>query len=202
MTRNIIMARHGESEASAVGLVNGDPSRSIGLSERGRQEARSLGVALAGQALDLCIVTEFPRTRETADIALEGRPVPRFEVAELNDPRVGDLEGRPIHELREWFRRNGAAADVPGGGENRVEAVRRFCRGLGVILQRPEEIILVIAHGLPVTYTVVAARGEDLPLTLERVQVDHAVPHRMSSSEVERAISVMGRWAREQEAAA
>ena len=196
------MARHGESEASAVGLVNGDPSRPIGLSERGRQEARSLGEALAGEAIDLCVVTEFPRTKETADVALEGRLVPRLEVPELNDPGVGDLEGRPIHELREWFRRSGATADVPGGGENRVQAVRRFCRGLRVILGRPEQAILVIAHGLPITYTVLAAHGEDLPLTLERVQVDHASPHRLSRSQVERAITVLNRWAGEQEPAA
>ena len=195
------MARHGESEASAIGMVNGDPSRPIGLSDRGREESRGLGRVLANTDVDLCVVTEFPRTRETADIALEGRDVPRLVVPELNDPRVGDLEGRNITELREWFRRHGAASDVPGGGENRVDAVRRFCRGLERILERSEQAILVIAHGLPVTYTVRAGRGEDLPLTLEGTQVGHATPYRLSPSDVGRAIDAMERWAREQEAA-
>jgi broad specificity phosphatase PhoE len=202
MTRTVIMARHGESEASAVGLVNGDPSRAIGLSERGRQESRALGDALVNEDIDLCVVTEFPRVVETADVALKGREVQRLVVPELNDPGVGRLEGRPIGELRDWFRRHGAAADVPGGGENRVDAVRRFCRGLRVILDRTEEIILVIAHGLPVTYAVRAAHGQDLPLTLEGVQAGYARPHRLSGQEVERAIDAMERWAHEQEAAA
>jgi probable phosphoglycerate mutase len=201
MARLVIMARHGESEASAVGMVNGDPSRPIGLSDRGWDESRALGRALADTALDLCVITEFPRTKETADVALEGRDVPRLVVPELNDPPVGDMEGRPIGELRAWFRRHGAASDIPGGGENRVEAVRRFCRGLERILERPEEVVLVIAHGLPVTYTARAARGEDLPLTLEGIQVDHAIPHRLSGSEVRRAVEAMERWALDQEAA-
>src|ERR671937_518696 len=193
MAREVIMARHGESEASALGMVNGDPSRPIGLSDRGREESRALGRSLADTDVDLCVVTEFPRTRETADIALEGRDVPRLVVPELNDPRVGDLEGRPIGELREWFRRHGAASDVPGGGENRVDAVRRFCRGLERTIERSEEAILVIAHGLPVTYTVRAGRGEELPLTLEGIQVGHATPYRLSRSEVRRAVAAMER---------
>jgi probable phosphoglycerate mutase len=201
MARTVIMARHGESEASAIGMVNGDPSRPIGLSDRGRRESKDLGLALAETDLDLCVVTEFPRTKETADIALEGRDLPRLIVPELSDPRVGDLEGRPIGELRAWFRRHGAASDIPGGGENRVDAVRRFCRGLELVLERPEERILVIAHGLPVTYTVRAARGEGLPLTLEGIQVDHASPHRLSGLDVQRAIEAMERWVHEQEAA-
>src|SRR5437899_1609684 len=171
MTDAVILARHGESEASARGIVNGDPSRPVGLSERGREEARRLGERIAVEAVDLCVVTEFPRTVETADVALGGRSVPRLVVAELNDPKLGDIEGRSIEELREWFRRNGAVARIPGGGENRVEVVRRYGRGLRRILDRPECTILVVAHGLPVTYAARAARGEELPLTLEGVQV-------------------------------
>ena len=202
MTDAVILARHGESTASARGIVNGDPSRPVRLSERGRQEARRLGEQIAADDIDLCVVTEFPRTRETADIALADRSVSRLVVAELNDPTLGDLEGESIEDLREWFRRNGALARVPGGGEHRVEVVRRYGRGLRRILDRSERTILVIAHGLPVTYAVRASRGDDLPLTLEGVQVDHAVPYRLSRADVERAIAGMERWAREREDAA
>jgi probable phosphoglycerate mutase len=177
-------------------MVNGDPSRPVSLSERGRLEARRLGEQIAAEDIDLCVVTQFPRTRETADIALADRSVPRQAVPELNDPTLGDLEGGSIEDLRDWFRRNGPLARIPGGGENRVEVVRRYGRGLRRILDRRERAILLIAHGLPVTYTVLASRGEDLPLTLEGLQVDHAVPYRLSRADVERAIAGMERWAR------
>jgi broad specificity phosphatase PhoE len=202
MTEVVILARHGESTASARGLVNGDPRRTVGLSGRGREEARRLGEQIGADDIDLCVVTQFPRTTETADIALASRSVPRLVVEELNDPRVGDLEGGPIEDLREWFRRNGALARIPGGGEHRVEVVRRYGRGLRRILDRTERAALVIAHGLPVTYAVRASRGEDLPLTLEGVQVDHAVPYRLSRADVERAIAGMERWARKRDDAA
>jgi hypothetical protein len=73
---------------------------------------------------------------------------------------------------------------------------------LRIVLQRPEELALVVAHGLPVTYTVLAARGHELPLTLEGTQVDHATPYRLTREETDRAVEAMERWVRDHEVAA
>jgi probable phosphoglycerate mutase len=197
----LILARHGESEASAAGVVNGDPARPVRLTERGLRDAARLRVSLADDPIDLCVFTEFARTRETAEAALATREIRTLVLADFNDPVAGAFEGRPIGEFREWFRRHGAATPVPGG-ESRVETVRRYVRGLRELARRRERAVLLISHGLPVTYTVRAARGEDLPLTLERAQVDHAVPYRLSLAEVEGAIEAMEAWAAEREAAA
>jgi broad specificity phosphatase PhoE len=202
MTERVILARHGESEASAASVINGDPSRAVGLTERGRLQAQRLGEHLRHEVIDLCLVTEFPRTHQTADIALFGRAVPRSILAEFNDPLPGLLEGRPLPEFREWFHRHGPSVPVPGGGESRVQTVLRYCRGLRKILVRREAAVLVVAHGLPVTYTVRAARGLDLPLSLEGVQVDHAVPHRLTDADLHEALGAMERWADEQGTAA
>ncbi len=74
--------------------MNGDPRVACSLTELGRQQAEQLGERLVGEPLDLCVVTEFPRTLETADIVLEDRDVPRLVVPELNDPYYGAFEGR------------------------------------------------------------------------------------------------------------
>ena len=87
--KRLLVARHGESEYSAKQLVNGDPGVSCPLTEAGRVQARALGEALAGESIDLCVVTEFQRVRETAELALDGREVPFLVVPELNDPRYG-----------------------------------------------------------------------------------------------------------------
>ena len=60
------------------------------------------------------MTTEFERTRETADIALEGRDVPRLVLPELGDPPNGDLEQRPYAELARWREANGPDVPLPG----------------------------------------------------------------------------------------
>lgn len=199
MAKTVILARHAESAASASGVVNGDPSRPVGLTDRGREQARSLRGQLVGERADLCVVTEFPRTQQTADIVLAGYDVPRLVLAELNDPPFGRFEGRPIEELRAWLERHGPAK--PLGGESRAATMRRYARGLRELISRTEQLILVIAHGLPVTCAVQAAGGRDLPLTMETIQVAPAVPHRLSDVEVLRAAVVLERWADDREKA-
>ena len=95
-----IFVRHGESEYSARALVNGDPSVVVGLTEVGKQQARLLYDRLESEPIDLCAVTEFGRTRETADLALGDRPVPRIVLRDLNDPFYGSFEGKPLAEYR------------------------------------------------------------------------------------------------------
>jgi broad specificity phosphatase PhoE len=90
----VVLARHGESELSLVGRTNGDPSLAVGLTEAGREQAHRLGRDLADEAIDLCVTSEFLRAQETADLALESRQVPRLVLAELNDIRFGEFEGR------------------------------------------------------------------------------------------------------------
>ena len=51
-----IFARHGESEFSAAGTVNGDPLVEGGaLTDRGREDARALGMLLADDEIYLCV---------------------------------------------------------------------------------------------------------------------------------------------------
>ena len=74
-----VIARHGESTLNYENRINGDPSVPVRLTEKGRDEARLLGQQLAHIPLQLCLHSEFPRTRETAEIALAGREVPFLE---------------------------------------------------------------------------------------------------------------------------
>src|SRR5213080_3256931 len=112
----IILARHGETDGNVRSIVNGDPSIGYRLTPAGREQARELGRRLAELAIDLCVVTEFGRTVETADLALAGRTIPRIVEPRLNDPRLGALEGASLDEVRRWFTAKGATV-APQGGE-------------------------------------------------------------------------------------
>src|SRR4051794_27353344 len=129
MPETVILARHAESAYSVQGLVNGDPSISVPLTELGREEAGKLGGALREREIDLCVTSDFERAQETADFALAGRQVPRLVLSELGDIHMGSFEGKTLEDYRTWTHGHPPDAEGPGGGESRVEALQRFLRG-------------------------------------------------------------------------
>jgi broad specificity phosphatase PhoE len=161
-SRLFVLARHGESELNAARVVNGDPSVEGRLTEKGRQEARLLGQQLRNVPLELCVVTRFGRTRETAEIALEGREVPVEVESLLDDVNIGELEGKSIDDYRAWKRANTRHDPFPGG-ESLDAAAVRYGRGLQALLARPERSILVVTHEIPVRYALNAAEGSRDP---------------------------------------
>jgi broad specificity phosphatase PhoE len=188
----LFLARHGESRFSVRALVNGDPRACEGLTDAGREQARALGRGLASTPLDLCVHTEFARTRETADLALAGREVPRLVVPELNDIRVGGYEGRTLDEYRTWAWAADADAAGPGGAESRAAVARRYADGFRAVLARPEASVLVVAHALPIRYVLDAAAGRG---PARRVAaVGYARPQRLSADELAAAVERLEAW--------
>ena len=188
----VILARHGESELSVVGTVNGDPAEPRGLTEAGREQARRLGEELAGDPIDLCVTSEFVRVRETADLALAGRDVPRLVLPELNDVRFGQFEGGTLADYRKWAAGNAPTLEAPGGGESRSGTVARYVRAYRMILTRPERTVLVVAHGLPIRYVLNALEETDPTPLVE--QVAYAEPCRLSREDLEFAVQRLERW--------
>jgi len=132
-----ILARHGESTLNFENRINGDPAVAVALTEKGREEARLLGKELAHIRLDLCLCTRFSRTRETAEIALEGRHVPIEVEPLLDDIDVGDLEGMRLEDYRAWKREHTRKDPFPGG-ESLDAAALRYAQAFRKLLDRPE----------------------------------------------------------------
>jgi broad specificity phosphatase PhoE len=190
--RELVVARHGESELSLKQLVNGDPGVACPLTPAGREQARALGQALADEAIDLCAVTEFARVRETAEVALAGRDVPFLVVRELNDPRYGEFEGGSLDAYRQWVWERGPL-EAPEGGEHRGEIAARYAVGFRRLLERTEETILLVAHSLPVRYVLDAAEG--LSPRAKVALVEYAKPARLTRDQVADAVYVLEAWA-------
>ena len=187
-----ILVRHGESDFSARRLVNGEIGVACPLTERGVDQARRLAAELAREQIDLCVTSELERARETADIAVAGRPVPRLVVPELNDPRYGSFEGGPLDVYLRWAHAHGSAEEPGGGGESRGAIVRRHAAGFRKVLERPEQTVLVIAHSLPIAYVVMALAGRD---PAPRVDVvEYAKPYRLTADDLERAVARLEAW--------
>ena len=190
-----LFIRHGESEFSVEELVNGDPAVACGLTELGRQQAEQLGERLAGEPLGLCVVTEFPRTHETADLMLGEREIPRLVLPELNDPFYGEFEGGSLADYRRWAATHGPVDVPPGDGESRVAIATRYVRGFRVLLERPEETLLVVCHSLPIAFAVAGADGRGprarMPI------ITYAEPHILYEEQLERAAERLDEWTRD-----
>ena len=189
---NFVFARHGESEFSVRGALNGDPRIPGGLTPAGVEQALELGEALAGDAFELCVVTELQRTRETADEALRGRDVPRLVVPELNDPLYGPYEGAQIEGYRDWAA-SASSRDTPGeGGESRYEIVERYAHAFRLLLARPEESLLVVAHSLPIAYALNARAGK--PPAARVPLAEYAKPYPFTGIDLRRAAITLEYW--------
>ena len=156
----VVFSRHAHSQLNAEHRINGDPARPVLITETGKEQARMLGLELAGIPISLCLHTRFGRTQETAALALAGRGIP-FEVEPLfDDLAVGELEGVTVDEFREWKRQHARADPFPGG-ESLVGAARRYADAFRRVLECEERCVLVVCHEIPIRYALNAVGGSD-----------------------------------------
>jgi broad specificity phosphatase PhoE len=140
--------------------VNGNPARPVPLTERGREQARGLGLELAGLPLELCLHTRFGRTHETAEMAVGERPVPLVAEPLLDDVNIGELEGATLDDYRAW--KEGHTRDDPfPGGESLNEAARRYSLAFRRLVESESGCVLVVCHEIPIRYALNAIAGSD-----------------------------------------
>jgi broad specificity phosphatase PhoE len=189
--RLFVIARHGQSVFNVERRVNGDPDKENPLSERGRAESELLGTQIANVPLELCVHTRFPRTRETAELALAGREVRFVSEPLFDDIDVGDLDCKTIDEYRTWKRGHSRRDPFPGG-ESLDDAARRYAAGFRALVARGERIVLLICHEIPLRYAVNAATGSD---SLDRPVHDirNASPYLFDEDALTRAADVIDR---------
>jgi broad specificity phosphatase PhoE len=184
--RLLLLARHGQSVFNVERVVNGDPTLDRGLSPLGIEEAHKLHGQIAGAAIDLCVVSEFPRAQQTARLALAGRDEIPLEVdPDLNDIRIGELEGRSLDDYRDWKHAHAHSDPFPGG-ESLDDAAHRYAAAYERFLRRDEETILCVCHEIPVRYAINAAAGSvdvDRPIHA----VANATPYVFDAAGLERA---------------
>ena len=187
--RLLLLARHGQSLFNVDGVVNGDPTRDRGLSPEGEEQSRRLAGQLAGHSIDLCVTSEFPRAQQTAALALAGREVPQAVDPELNDLRIGELEGRTLDDYRDWKHGHPHNEPFPGG-ESLDEAADRYANAYERILRRQDSTVLVVCHEIPVRYAINAVLGAD-DLDHPQHTVANATPYVFDEAGLRRVIDRM-----------
>lgn len=143
----LTIARHGETNYNVLVLHNADPSVNVHLTEKGIQEAKTLGTTLQHENFDAVFVSELPRTQETARYVLESiKTTPPQIIIDrrLNDINTG-FEGKSVadyHKLRD------ASDDIYTfrykNFESSEDVFRRTADFLNFLRQQPYQNVLIV----------------------------------------------------------
>ncbi len=83
-----------------LGLCNHDPTVDVHLTKKGIQQAKELAKELKAAKIDLIIISELARTKQSANILNEFHGAPLIVDARLNDI-CNDFEGGKVADYRE-----------------------------------------------------------------------------------------------------
>jgi probable phosphoglycerate mutase len=156
------LVRHARTRYSADYRANGRPDVAVPLDQDGRSQCVSARVVLPVESIAICLVSQFGRTAQTAELLLAGRTVPLVVDGRLDEIDYGDFEGGPFLEYGRWLRTYGPWRRPPGARESQREAIVRMIDGLRGVLAHPGPR-LVVAHGL--LLSVVNSTRTGKPLT-------------------------------------
>jgi len=169
MKNRIILARHGEDEDNANGILNG--RRDMPLTIKGISQAYGLLKNIKKYGLDIGLVlsSKLRRAHKTAGICADGLGVQHVALDYLIERNHGVLEGHPYSDIpvmaKKYCERFGFTYVLEvDGGETYPELLQRA----GDVLSKLKNLIevmnvdgdvLVVSHGAISRAMLVAHRG-------------------------------------------
>ncbi|WP_436902248.1 histidine phosphatase family protein [Halovenus halobia] len=179
MTAETLLVRHGETDWNREGRLQGWAPTP--LNERGREQARRLGVELAEQYdIDRIVASDTTRTRETTAGIRDAGIDPDPEFTEAWRERGlgvyqgftwGDLEGRfPAFEYSNGLL---ALEDEPEGGESLIDLYERVYAAWADVTADADGTTLVVTHGGPITVVLAMLQDLDIPAAIEQYSINN-----------------------------
>lgn len=190
---SIYIVRHGETIWNAEGRIQGHTD--VGLTDRGRDQARATARRLAGAHFDVAYSSDMSRARDTAVIILGERETRLHSVPELREYNKGVFEGLTPEEYRQRYPELFQASLIndpdfaPPGGETIRQCQGRLSGFVNILRDKHlDEDVLIVGHGGSLRSGIVTLL--DLPLeanwkfvmhncalTVIRIYPDNAVMH-------------------------
>lgn len=167
----LLAVRHGETAWNREGRLQGWAP--VGLTDRGRDQALTLGADLATRDVDRVVASDLVRTRETVALFREAgvTPEPTFD-GRWRERGVGVYQGLLAADLFERHPEFSTDAGVlalrarPEGGESILDLRERVLAAVDD-LRGTGETVLVVTHGGPLSVLRAAATGTDLLTVVE-----------------------------------
>lgn len=136
--------RHGQTDYNIKRLCNDNPAEPVHLTSAGRRQAKEAAEGLEMVPLEKIIVSELPRTRETAEIVNSFHGVDIVTHPKINDIRSG-FDGQPVRQYQRAIARDPLHAR-PEGGESLVDHKQRVVAFIRWLRNQPFGTVLVVAH--------------------------------------------------------
>jgi len=165
----LIVIRHGETDWNRQHRFQGQID--VPLNALGLEQARRLGLRLADEPIDLLVVSDLQRARQTAQALADARGhAPRIEPL-WREQGFGILEGLDVPTIRsrhadlwaQWLRHDADYA-LPQGGESNVAFHARVMQALrALVAKHAGARVAVVTHGGVLDMLWRSAR--DLPLS-------------------------------------
>jgi broad specificity phosphatase PhoE len=146
----IFFVRHGQTPYNVMDLCSDDPNNpDVNLTELGREQARKAGKFLLDAPFEKIIISEFPRTRETAELIRGERNIPIVVDNRMNE-RLCGFEGKPLDEFRDALDEAENKLTVRlNYGESYMDEKDRILSFLKDIKLLGDDCLLVVTHGQP-----------------------------------------------------
>ncbi len=94
----VFFVRHEQTNYNILDLCNDNLVKDVHLTDLGKQQAETIANKLKNIKLDLVIISELPRTKETALIITKNHQV-KFEIEpRINDRKTG-FDSKPVSEF-------------------------------------------------------------------------------------------------------
>lgn len=166
--QTLYLLRHGETDLNAQGIVQGG-GVDAPLNERGHWQAERFFAAYRSVSFGLLVCSALQRTAQTlAPFATLG--IPQVVHPGLNEMGWGVLEGvRADASVRQLYHQMSARwesgeldASLEGGESPREVAQRAQAALHEVLLEQPNETLLICAHGRLLRILLTVLLGYDL----------------------------------------
>ncbi len=144
----LIIVRHGETEANVKGVLQG--SLDTTLNKNGRIQARSLGLKLKSENIDVIFSSDLRRAKQTAEEIIRFHNSPVYYAKEIRERAGGIFEGKPYMLLKEAADKSGLPFEEykPIDGESLTEVKSRMRLFLRKIYAKYRgKTVLIVTHG-------------------------------------------------------
>lgn len=140
----VYFMRHAQTNYNQRLLCNDDPTKDVHLTATGKQQALAAAEKFRHIPLQKIIVSELPRTRQTADIINQYHQVRIETSAIINDLRSG-FDSQPVEDYLSAIAHDRLHASA-NGGESLMQHKQRVLGFIDYLQQQTDSCLLVIAH--------------------------------------------------------
>lgn len=163
----MFLVRHGATSRTAEDRFSGDAG--VDLSEEGREQVRALAERLRLCPIDAVYASPLSRTRQTAEIIAERRPLPIAMRDGLREIGHGHWEGLSRREVEARFPDEYSAWEedpftyAPEGGESGLSVLARALPVVReIMVAHPGQTVLVVSHKATIRLLLASLLGFDM----------------------------------------